>query len=644
MSKTIAAAFSNPAGAEKAKKTIHYDLTMKAYEIVTHNLERFGNTLGEDHRAALVELVGGFTLLAFGLKKGRFAYPLPTGMGKTQSIVAWCAALQALDYQDVSVAVAAGKVEALCQLKRDLIANGVPSEAIGLLHSYKHDAGLTGELPQDYASEPATKDNDDRQIMLVTHTRIHKGNLSQFNEYRGKARNLLVWDESLLVSESRFISHRQVKKALGFRLPDLQADCEAVRYFGSVIATIDEELARQKAGEDVQLISIPELSTTEADTIRHQIGNGTIEEALQQLLLIAQRPLRVAYTHQDGGLISYDITVPVELSSIAILDASYPIRDLERMDKSIQLGGKFSSNMKRYDHVTIHHLKAASGRDSLTRDFSNNRKEDRKISLEVCNLVAGLPDDEGVIVFTFKKLEGLLGSKRTVDFKNRLREDLKASGVDVCGKVIDQGNPVDRIVMLTWGQETSLSQYSYCKHVVFAGVLHRSHLSLASSIAAQADNLLHKITAETINEVMTSEIAHGVYQALSRGACRKIEGSQAHKMDAWLIHNNEDIRPRIELVMPGVQWVTWKGDFITSTNTASNITKIIVDYLKGAAEGIEKISTSMLKKATGLTKVPATTFTRSLNQALNEEDTGWKLDKLSVVRYSIDDFGFLPRG
>lgn len=640
MSTTIAAALSNPEGADEAKRKLHYDLTMRAYEIVTKNLESFGNTLGEEHQAALMELVGAFTFLAFGIKKGRYAYPLPTGMGKTQSIVAWCAALHTLGYKDISVAVAAGKVEALAQLKRDLVLNGVPPESIGLLHSYQYDPKLTGDLPEGFASEPSTEDNDDRPIMLVTHSRIQKGNLKQFNGYRGNPRNLLLWDEALIVSESRFISHKQVKKSLGFRLPDLRENCEAIRYFNTAIALIDEELAEQKAGSEPQLLTLPQLDIPTRDIIKKQIGAGTVEEVLQDLLAVSQQPIRVAYTQQDGGLISYDITVPTELQSIAILDASYPIRDLERMDKTIQLGGKFTSDMKRYDHVNIHHLKAPSGRESVTRDFLNPRKEDRKISSEVCKLIAGLPEDEGVIIFTFKKPEGHFKTRHLVDFKDRLRDDLLSSGVDVSGVVIDQGKELDRIVMLTWGQETSLSQYSYCKHVVFAGVLHRSHMSIASAIAGQVDNILHKITAVNVNEVMTSEIAHGVYQALSRGACRKIEGNQAHRMDAWLIHSSEDIRPRIEQVMPGVNWLTWKGDFITSTHTTSKITKTIIDYLKTLGEGTEKISISILKKAMGLQKVPSMTFTRALGDALYGADTGWKMDKLSLVRYSGDDFNF----
>ncbi len=530
---TVGQALSNPETREAAEKLLHTDLTFRAFDIVNTNLSKFGNQIGEEHNAALMELVGGFTFHAFGLKKGRYAYPLPTGMGKTQSIVAWCAALHELGYTEVSVAVAAGKVEALCQLKRDLITNGVPPEVIGLIHSYNYEAGQTGELLSGYASEPHTRDNDDRQIMLVTHTRINKGNLSQFNQYHGHPRNLLIWDESLLVTDSRVISHKKIKKAIGYRSPDLSKDCEAIEFFNEVIPIIDDELKRQMLGGEPKVIRLPALTSIEVDIIKKQIGRGSVEEVLLSFMDICQEPVRAAYTQQDGGLISYDLVVPAELETIAILDASYPIRDLERMDKSIRLGGKFSQGMKRYEQVTIHHLKAASGRESVTKDFSNPRMENRKVTSEVCNLIAGIPENEGVIIFTFKQSEGTFGGKNKIDFKDQLRKDLNASGIDTNAKLEEGGNTVDRIVFLTWGQETSLSQYSYALHVVFAGVLHRGHLGLASSIAGQANDILSPITPSDIKEVLTSEIAHSVYQAMSRGSCRRVVGNQACKMDAW---------------------------------------------------------------------------------------------------------------
>ena len=69
----------------------------------------------------------------------RWAFGLPTGMGKSRAIISFCRALAALKLNHVSVAVSAAKVEALCQMKRDMIAAGIPSDRIGLIHSKLHD-------------------------------------------------------------------------------------------------------------------------------------------------------------------------------------------------------------------------------------------------------------------------------------------------------------------------------------------------------------------------------------------------------------------------------------------------------------------------------------------------------------------------
>jgi len=630
MSTTIGEALSNPATYEQAREAVHMSLIVKAHEIVVRNLEAFGNDLGELHRDALVSLVGGFTLLAFGIMKGRYAYPLPTGMGKTQSIVAWCAALEELGYKDVSVAIAASKVEALCQLKRDLIRNGVPPESIGLIHSYRFDSSLKGELLDGYASEPSTEDNDDRPIMLVTHNRtLHKNNLCLFNEYQGKPRNLLIWDESLLVSNSRAIDLMGIRRAIGHLTPVIGDGSQAARYIYEAIASFEAEIKNQKDSQEPQLVNLTPLSAADMDIIKRQIGQQVEQEALRKFIDISQNPLRVACTEQGGGLIYYDIALPLELENIIILDASYPIRELELMDKTIKSGKKYLPDMKRYDHVNIHHLKSNAGRGSITKSFSN--KENNKVSSEVCKLVAGIPSDEGVIIFTFKKREG----RKSTDFKGVLKRDLKEAGVDVDAQ-LPKGS---RIVMLTWGQETSLSEYSYCKHVVFAGVLHRSHLDLASYIAGQTDDILYKTSATKIKEVMNSEIAHNIYQGLSRGSCRMISGNQAHKMDAWLIHGNDEIRPLIEAVMPGVKWLTWEGSYLLSTNTQSKIAKSIKDYLKGLPLDVPKTSTSAIKKATGLTedKVPKMTFTRALEDVLIECDE-WELENRSVIRVNFASY------
>ena len=187
----------------------HAGLTAGSHSLLTSTLRRHGNNLSAPHEAALMALVGLMTKMAQGELRGRWAFGLSTGMGKTSAVVAWITTLHRFGLHHVSCAVSASRVEALCQMKRDLMAEGVPEKLIGLIHSYKYAPDLKeGDvIPDGTASLPSTGDNDDRPFMLVTHARVrHGASLKTFNTYNGRPRDLLVYDESLIVSDSTGLS------------------------------------------------------------------------------------------------------------------------------------------------------------------------------------------------------------------------------------------------------------------------------------------------------------------------------------------------------------------------------------------------------------------------------------------------------
>ena len=50
----------------------------------------------------------------------------------------------------------------------------------------------------------------------------------------------------------------------------------------------------------------------------------------------------------------------------------------------------------------------------------------------------------------------------------------------------------------TWGNETSLNTYSYCKHVVLVGILHRDLSELEAQYLGQIDNLMKTATFNVV--------------------------------------------------------------------------------------------------------------------------------------------------
>lgn len=605
-------------------------LTDTALVSLIDSLSGFGNTIGHDHRAALRRILDAFTAMASGTQQGRYAYDLPTGAGKTQSIVAWCVAVHRLGLP-YSVMVAASKVEALCTLKRDLIAAGVPDDMIGLEHSYGFAGGTRGE---DIASLPATGQNDQRQFVLVTHSKVRRkgSNILTLNQYRGAPRDLVIWDESLLVSDSTAIARLDIESALGGFRPRARASSEAIQhaalgFLEDCWGALEAELAAQRAdGRGPGPIRLPERSELELSAYRRILSRDITTDPLRRLVDICQEPLRVVATNQgSGAFVAYDIAVPRELTNIVVLDASFPIRLLEQLDRTIQRDPEFDGAVKAYGKVTIHQLRHGSGRTTMEKSFSQLRRDDRKVSLEVAEVVKAVPCTEGVIIFTFKPK-----ADRRANMPKVLRQDLEALGVDTAAQLPD-GKP--HIVFLTWGMETSLSEYAYCQHVVFAGVLHRSDADIAGSIVGQTDDLLADVSTARIRDVQRSEVAHSLYQAMSRGAARQTSNGEAHAMHAWLIHRDPAIRELLSSVMPGVRWERWQPQHLQeSSGKIEDVAITILEHLRTVPRDIEKLSSKALKAALNLAGISPSTFTRALETALSSPSAEWALQGRSVVR------------
>jgi hypothetical protein len=124
--------------------TLANRLAEHALRVVVQDLEGFGNHLNDTHRLALRQTVETYSAMAYGDVKGRYALDLPTGCGKTQSLIAWCQAVYELQTGH-SVVIAASKVEELCDIKRKLIEKGIPETSIGLIHSKEYDPKVADE-------------------------------------------------------------------------------------------------------------------------------------------------------------------------------------------------------------------------------------------------------------------------------------------------------------------------------------------------------------------------------------------------------------------------------------------------------------------------------------------------------------------
>jgi hypothetical protein len=616
-----------------------------AFDILHNDLEKYGNHPGENQLNTLGDVLTVYSLTATGSIKGRQVLPLPTGFGKTLSIVAWITALHKLGIDNVSVVVGAYKVEALCDIKRSLIDHGVPEKKIGLIHSYEHHpypVESPDQLPPGRASLPSTGNNHQRQVVLMTHNRV-KG-FGKIPDYRGRSRNLIIWDESLIKSEPLFVEAYKLHSVYGAlrpytKKPELRsASMDGLfKYLGKCLTLINAEIKHVRDNTIPRCINLPELSEGQVEDFfkvvdslnPKEIGNL---ESLRAIIELSQKPARVVYAGK-AVVVGYEVVFPVDLNNVIVLDASYNFRELVQMDSSMRKTGRYASlnNLVSYENVTIHYYQYPSGRDSLTEQFKGD-SEKRVVCIEVAEVIRKIPEDQGVLIFTFKK--------RDIDFIDTLKQDLLASGVDP-GHTLPNGK--NRVNFLTWGNETSLSSFNFCENVVFVGVLHRSKPDIACTILGQKDNLLYNLADEEIDMVMRSEKLHHIYQAMCRGSCRIVNNDKASPMNIWLFDRDQEVKEALSKIMPGVKWKAWENTRLERRTRQQEIANTIGAFLDTLSCEETKISTSALKKRTGLTVdyVPKKTFSYGLKLFL-DHNTEWSLKGRTLIRLTAGDYGFIP--
>lgn len=562
-------------------------VTALAYDILTADLERTANVLSEQHKEALRHLVAEMTGYASGWTTGRRAFSLGTGCGKTSAIIAWITALHRLGIRSVAVSVSASKVEALCDLKSDLMRHGVPEHLIGLKHSYR-DATL-----------PSTGD-DDRIYQLVTHARVRGGSDNPlFIEHKGQQRALMIYDESLIRSDVEVISERTLRKQVAALKEDVRGRPLEEQFHGlfcfleGAIQSISDGLTRHKEHpRSSQLLTIEAPDGIDLDAYRTLLGSSVQWETIRRFLNVVGSPLRLLRTKQDEGLVWYQISVPPELANILILDASYPIRELVRLDSSITDSTPDSvREVKRFDRVTVYQMNHPSGRGATTENFGKRWTTDRTMSKEIVKVVQSIPEDKAILFFTFKP------RPQEANIRDILLRDLSDAGIDVHAST-PEGKP--RISVLTWGDETSLNRYAHCEVVILVGLLHLPHLDIASLIVGQQDSLKATTSNKQIEQVNDSEIAHSVYQAISRGACRVVEDGQAKAMDVYLFHPKASLQETLQFIMPGLVWKPWMPSFIgedTKLSQSDIQAMQIKAYLEAQPEDRTKIPTREIRAA-----------------------------------------------
>lgn len=540
-----------------------------AHEMLIETLNRHGNHVSPQHALSLEQLLDGFTKQGLGISPGRRAYGLPCGSGKTLSVVAWTAAQYHLGLS-LSVAISAQQIDSLCNIKSSLIEAGVPEPQIGI----RHTAG-SAALWRDTGDE-------DRLIMLGSHVRIQgKAEMPAFCRHKGQPRDLLIWDESLISSDSTTLNVQDAKTSLGHFCADgsrplLSSILQRLR------DKVEGERLTQRSGGEASIFAL--LSDEESDAALEELGQpycvGFAWEALRkarETLRQLRHPMSVLDVGDgNAGLVLMRCRIALDpaLENIAVLDASYVVSELCKADPTIRDATTTAMlEYKDYSDVLVEQTTAASGR------WKFSRKAERVLALTAAvNSIKSIPEDETILVVTYMARDGL-------DLVRDLKRELLVEGI-AHDALTHSGK--SRISFTTWGKHTTDNSFSGSRHVVALGVVRQSSATVAASMAGQRDDASYRMTPERLAEVELSLLASSIMQAMSRGSCRRVnvEG-KALPMTLHLITKELGLEALMKKAMRGLQWQTTSAAPPTRKEDAA---RRIAAYMLNVPEAEGKVS------------------------------------------------------
>jgi len=321
-----------------SKNEFGSQLEKSIFNKVVSILKIHGNNPSTQHEGALNEIC---KTLAHGInsdEKFRIAFPLETGMGKTSCVIALAYELQ---QHNKSLLICAERIEQLNEMKEAMIETGVDASKIGIYHALKE------------FSVPSIESNalHKYQFLLVSHARVisdsKMGNCSKLLEYEGVKRNLTIWDESLITTESYYCSLSEMRWAISdwinrykeFLLigkSSVKHNEDYVCLF-RFLTELQERLTRENM-QDGELIQLPYLPTggVNPERINTIVSHESYQNALKTLIDFVQLgEVRIIKVKDGFSVMHFKEIIDNSFDKIVVMDASARIKSLLNFDQSI---------------------------------------------------------------------------------------------------------------------------------------------------------------------------------------------------------------------------------------------------------------------------------------------------------------------
>ncbi len=591
----------------------HHDeaiaLEYRVTNTVVEMLERHDNKPNSEHLRGIEAIVKAMTHGLFeDERKFRKAFPLETGMGKTTCVVALVKELQ---NTDKSLLISAERIEQLIELQQQLVTEGVAPAKLGIFHSSE----------SKYPDCPSVKEEELNQVqfLLVAHNRMKVDSQRSITErlmtYKGKRRDMVIWDESLLTTSSHSLDRATVRKAIGNWIIDYEEKRAAGRKslsnddlyqeFYEFLEAIGKQLTSDESN------SVFKMPPLHFDTKDYELPinawskkDEASADLLKRLVEYSERgEVRTLKTQDGHALVQFVQTVDDGIDKMIILDASASIRDLVRYDRSIGVYPLPIS--KDYEAVSLKWADIGSSKDG----FNQNADHLTAYLGEMDHLLMNeIPKGEPFLIFCHMQL------------KERIR------------KWADDSHPLREIHVLHWGQHRASNRYSHIQYMATVGVLYRDTKEIAASIVGQTRNLHYRLVDADIRQTQNSEQADLLYQGISRGNSRRTISGKAGKQVIYLFHparDFESILPLLKDVMPGLNVQTYKPAVLKrpvrqNAHDYTSLGEKVVDHLIRVPTAQKAVSVRSVKSAVAAGfDANSSLWRKGKAHALNQL-TGWR--------------------
>lgn len=515
----------------------------------------FGHFPTEAHWQGLTALAGAIEDMASGRAKSVFTYSaLPTGMGKTSVMVEAVRQMLADPaYAEIGIVIFTHQLDHIRLLTRELellnplfdvnswerrfaVRTGRANVDLNQMGRGHFSKKTPGKWLSDHASA---------QVLFATQAKLlavaqgdYTHDFEDFWKYKGKPRQVRIWDESILPAEPSAITIRQIDAVAAKLLVHGEA-VAAKKLRDWIEATKGLLVGASKA------IEFPDLGwfvkgdwqeLAEGDPILAALG----EQSGKVVRMVSDEFCGVTSLH-------YHEILPDNLAPMLILDASGALRVTYAKWKAGRGNlTELPSPGKTYRNLTIHHWEHPAGKAAY-----RDPEKLEKLALAVLCAFREMPVAERLLVIHH------LPEKPSTNLALKVREMF-----DRAGLIADL--EAGRVRFLTWGRHMASNEFATCKNVLVVGLLqynwplNEAYLRAAGKMAPEA------AAAEgEVDQLRLGEVAHHLFQGVGRGAVRRtVHGDVPPGCRLWCVFSGMGRmrvpRALLEVVFPGAAIHAWE--------------------------------------------------------------------------------------